>query len=60
MNNQQKYLTPVELAERLRRPEGTIRNWRWRGFGPKWVKLGKHVLYPLDEVEKWELERVMG
>lgn len=54
------YLTPIELAARLRRPEGTIRNWRHRRFGPPWIKLGKEVLYPLDGVEKWEQERLRG
>lgn len=54
------YLTAKELSARLRRPDGTLRNWRYRRFGPPWIKLGKEVLYPLAGVEKWELERMRG
>lgn len=55
------HLTPVELALRWRmtdkdgKPQtGTLKNWRSTGDGPRYVKLGRRVLYPLPEVEAHE------
>lgn len=47
-------LTPKEAAERLRLSTGTLSNWRVRGDGPSFIKLGSKVLYPLAEVEAYE------
>ena len=58
MNDQTVYLTPKELAARLHRPDGTLRNGRCKKFGPPWIKLGKQVLYPLAALEEWEKGRV--
>lgn len=48
------YMTPQELARRLRLSTGTLANWRARGEGPKFMKIGKKVLYPVDEVSAYE------
>jgi excisionase family DNA binding protein len=47
-------LTPQEAAERLRTSVGTLSNWRVRGEGPRFIKLGRKVLYPLAEIEAFE------
>lgn len=47
-------LLPNELADRLRVSKGTLANWRVKGCGPKFIKCGKKVLYPMAEVEAWE------
>ena len=47
-------LTSKELAERLRLSEGTLRNWRWLGKGPKWIRVGSRVRYREADVKKWE------
>jgi len=51
-----KFLTPDEVAERYRGgiSVGTLRNWRAMRFGPSFVKIGKAVLYPLDELDAWD------
>lgn len=49
-----KYLVTAELAERYRTAESTIRYWRMIGYGPKGVKVGRKVLYPIDEVERFD------
>lgn len=56
----QPNLTPSEVADRLRTSPGTLANWRFRGFGPKYIKLGRRVLYPLAEVERFERERLVA
>lgn len=51
-----QYLTPAELSVRLRGTvtTGTLANWRSRGTGPRFIRAGKGILYPLDEVVAWE------
>lgn len=51
-------LTPKETAERLRMTIGTLANWRVRGDGPRYVKLGRKVLYPLPEIEAFEKRQI--
>jgi hypothetical protein len=51
-----KFLTPEEVSERYRGgvSVGTLRNWRAMKIGPSFVKIGKAVLYPIDELEAWD------
>lgn len=51
------HLTPRELAARWKMAEQTLANWRFAGRGPRFVKIGRKVLYPMAEVEAWELPR---
>jgi hypothetical protein len=53
MNNPQ-YLTVPELASRLRMSPGTLANWRFKGEGPNFLKIGKKILYPIAEVVAYE------
>jgi hypothetical protein len=50
------YLTPPELAERFRTTVAVVRYWRHQGYGPKGIKVGARVLYPVAEVERFERE----
>lgn len=52
-----KFLTTEEVVERYRGgvSVGTLRNWRAMKIGPSFVKVGKAVLYPIDELEAWDL-----
>jgi hypothetical protein len=34
--------------------EGTLRNWRSMRIGPSFIKIGKAVLYPSDELDRWD------
>ncbi len=51
-----KFLTAEEVSERYRRQIsiGTLRNWRAMRIGPAYVKIGKAVLYPIEELEAWD------
>jgi hypothetical protein len=51
-----RYLTTAEVAELFRRPEATIRWWRYIGYGPDSVKAGKGVLYPVEAVEAFKAQ----
>ena len=50
------FLTTEEVAERYRGSVsvGTRRNWRAMKIGPSFVKIGKAVLYRIDELEAWD------
>ena len=48
-----KYLTTVELAELCRTSPETVRFWRHVGKGPRSFKLGRKVLYAIQDVEQW-------
>lgn len=43
-----------ELAKRWKMSEGTLANWRSKDVGPKFVKLGRKVVYKLKVIEKFE------
>src|SRR6266849_10502945 len=50
------FLTFNEVIERYRGQisEGTLRNWRSMRVGPSFLKIGKAVLYPLEELDRWD------
>ena len=51
-----RFLTSDEVSERYRGEVtvGTLRNWRAMRIGPSFVKIGKAVLYPIEELEAWD------
>ena len=56
---EKKYLTPPEVVERFRGAvtESTLAQWRHKKTGPGYTKIGSKILYPLNEIEKWEEEK---
>jgi len=46
------------LAERWVLSPRTLEQWRWRGVGPRYLKLGGRVVYRLDDVEAYEAENL--
>lgn len=51
-----KYLTTTEVAEMLRTSSETIRYWRHVGKGPTSFKVGRRVLYAVEDVETFIAE----
>ncbi len=45
------YMIIEELAELVRAPVETVRYWRHIGKGPKSFKVGRRVLYAVEDVE---------
>lgn len=54
------YLTPGQLAARYLGTISvrTLANWRSKGEGPPFVKIGGRVLYSVAAVIEWERTRV--
>ena len=48
------FLSPEQVCERLPGvTPHTLAMWRYRGRGPSYRKLGRIVVYPLDELLQW-------
>jgi predicted site-specific integrase-resolvase len=48
------HLNTRDLANRWRVSDATLRNWRWAGRGPCWMKLEGRAIYRLADVESYE------
>lgn len=48
-----QFFTLRELAALLRVEEATVRYWRNRGTGPDSYKIGRHVRYTRQDVDRW-------
>lgn len=59
---QQPLATPAEVAAFLGGdfPEKTLAEWRSRGVGPEYLKVGRYVRYRWDAVYKWLATRETG
>lgn len=53
------WFTPEALAAKLCQSEQTLSNWRTRGGGPKYVKVGRKVFYPASFVEEFLTEMIV-
>jgi len=51
-----QYLTPEQLASRWQIQKKTLDNWRYQGKGPKYVRIGSRIRYPVDQVTAYEEE----
>jgi predicted DNA-binding transcriptional regulator AlpA len=59
MNETERAITEVEAAERLGLSIKTLRAWRCRGRGPRFVRFGRSVRYFPSDIEEFiRLNRV--
>ncbi|MGB5113513.1 MAG: helix-turn-helix domain-containing protein [Mycobacterium sp.] len=47
------WLTPDEAAEVLTVPAATLAQWRYRGHGPRYSKIGAVVRYSRRDLDSW-------
>ena len=59
---QENFITPEALIERYkgRISIKTLANWRTKGGGPSYTKIGGKIMYPLSAVLTWEHLRTYG
>ena len=50
-------LTITQVAELLQVPVETMRKWRAQNSGPQAIKLGRHVRYRPEDVDRWVQEQ---
>lgn len=62
LTHEARLLTPQALIDRWQSSITlvTLATWRSRKNGPRYIKIGGRVLYPLDGVEEWETKRTMN
>ena len=48
------HLRPDDLSARWHIATRTLDNWRWKGEGPRYLKIGGRVVYRLEDVEAYE------
>lgn len=53
-----RHLDQNGLAQRWLISPRTLEQWRWQGRGPRYLKIGGRVIYPLSEVEAYEAARL--
>lgn len=51
-----RYLTTAEVGEYFRTSPDTVRYWRQVRRGPRFVKVGRRVLYRVEDVEAFEAQ----
>lgn len=51
------FFTPNQLAARWQIDPALLANWRYRGDGPEYVKVGQHVRYSVHAVAEYERSR---
>lgn len=53
MTDREPLLTDKGVSAMTGIPEGTLRNYRYLGTGPAYVKIGGHVRYKPCDVDAW-------
>jgi predicted DNA-binding transcriptional regulator AlpA len=53
MNMKLDQLKEAEAAEQLGVTKATLANWRWRKYGPAYLKVGRKVRYLQDDIDAW-------
>lgn len=50
-------LDPPAAAQRLGLVAGTLANWRFRGIGPRFVRVNRQIRYDPRDLDAWVDER---
>jgi hypothetical protein len=53
-----QHINQVELSRRWRLSPRTLERWRYKGTGPKFLKVGGRVVYRLKDVEAYEADQL--
>jgi hypothetical protein len=60
MTGREQLVTTDELAAHLKDvPPKTLAEWRSRGVGPRYIKVGRYVRYRWADVLAWEASRTV-
>ena len=57
--SENRSLTDVEVAERLGVSRFTVRSWRLKGVGPRFLKMGRAVRYRSQDVDEYERQALV-
>lgn len=51
-------LSVQDLTKRWDVTSKTLQNWRWKGNGPEFFKVGRTIRYRLEDVESFEIGKL--
>ena len=57
--SEKRTLTDVEVAARLGVSRFTVRSWRLKGTGPRFLKMGRAVRYRPQDVDEYERQALV-
>jgi len=49
-----RHFNQIDLSRRWNISARTLERWRWLKVGPDYLKLGGHVVYRLEDIERYE------
>ena len=52
-------MTDIEVANRLGVSRFTVRSWRLKGVGPRFLKMGRAVRYRPQDVDEYERQALV-
>jgi excisionase family DNA binding protein len=58
-SSDKRTLTDVEVAARLGVSRFTVRSWRLKGLGPRFLKMGRAVRYRSQDVDEYERQALV-
>lgn len=58
MAHVESHLNQMQLARRSNLSPRTLERWRYYGEGPAFFKIGRRVVYRIEDVEAFEASRV--
>lgn len=44
---------PAEVSDRIGVTPETLSNWRYRGFGPRYIRVGGRIRYRISDIAEW-------
>lgn len=57
--SERRTLTDIEVAARLGVSRFTVRSWRLKGMGPRFLKMGRAVRYRPQDVDDYERQALV-
>ena len=54
MKTKKPELDESETAKQVGVTKATLANWRWRGDGPAYLKIGRTVVYLQADIDEWK------
>lgn len=58
-SSEKRTLTEVDVAARLGVSRFTVRSWRLKGVGPRFLKMGRAVRYRPQDVDDYERQALV-
>jgi excisionase family DNA binding protein len=58
-SSDKRTLTDIEVAARLGVSRFTVRSWRLKGTGPRFLKMGRAVRYRPQDVDEYERQALV-